>query len=60
MILNGLFAAAWVAVIVGAVYWIPRLMRLDDVLADMDNLDDEELAAVLAEFPDVMVRAARW
>lgn len=58
--MNGLYVLAVAAVIVGAAYWIPRLMRLDDVLADMDNLDDEELAAVLAEFPDVMVRAARW
>ena len=58
--MNGLYVLAVAAVIMGAVYWIPRLMRLDDVLADMDNLDDEELAAVLSEFPDVMVRAARW
>lgn len=58
--MNGLYVLAVAAVIVGAVYWIPRLMRLDDVLADMDNLDNEELAAVLAEFPDVMVRTSRW
>lgn len=58
--MNGFYVLVLAATIVGAVYWIPRLMRLDDVLADMDNLDDEELAAALIEFPDVMVRAARW
>lgn len=58
--MNGYFVFVLAAVIVGAAYIVPRLMRLDAVLADMDNLDDEELAAVLAEFPDVLVRAARW
>jgi hypothetical protein len=58
--MNGLHVLILAAVIVGAAYIVPRLMRLDAVLADMDNLDDEELAAVLAEFPDVLVRAARW
>lgn len=58
--MNGFYVVVLAAVIVGAAYIVPRLMRLDAVLADMDNLDDEELAAVLAEFPDVLVRAARW
>ena len=60
MILNGLYALAWVAVIVGAVYWIPRAIRHDRNMAALEALDDEELAAVLQEFPDVLVRAARW
>lgn len=58
--MNGLHVLVLAAVIVGAAYIVPRLMRLDAVLADMDNLDDDELAAVLAEFPDVLVRVARW
>ena len=58
--MNGFYVLVLVATIVGAAYIVPRLMRLDAVLADMDNLDDEELAAVLSEFPDVLVRAARW
>ena len=58
--MNGLHFLILAAVIVGAAYIVPRLMRIDAVLADMDNLDDEELAAVLSEFPDVLVRAARW
>lgn len=58
--MTGLHVLILAAVIVGAAYIVPRLMRIDAVLADMDNLDDEELAAVLAEFPDVLVRAARW
>lgn len=58
--MNGVHFLVFAFVVFGATYWIPRLMRLDDVLADMDNLDDEELAAVLAEFPDVMVRVSRW
>ena len=58
--MTGLHILILAAVIVGAVYIVPRLMRMDAVLADMDNLDDEELTAVLSEFPDVLVRAARW
>lgn len=52
--MNGLHFLILAAVIVGAAYIVPRLMRLDMVLADMDNLDDEELAAALQEFPDLL------
>ena len=58
--MNGFYVLVLAATILGAVYVVPRLMRLDQVLADMGDLDDEELAAVLREFPDVLVRASKW
>ena len=58
--MNGFYVLVLAATILGAVYVVPRLMRLDAVLADMEGLDDEELAAVLAEFPDVLVRVSKW
>lgn len=57
--MNGLYILVLAATIVGAVYVVPRLMRLDAVLADMEDLDDEQLA-VINEFPDVLVRVAKW
>ena len=36
-----------------------QALRYDRWVAEMDNLDDEELAAVLAEFPDALTRWAR-
>lgn len=58
--MNGFYVLVLAATIVGAVFIVPRLMRLDMVLADMENLDDEELTAVLSEFPDALVRWSRW
>ena len=57
MTLNGLYVFAWVAVIIGAVVFIPRAIAHDRLMWELDNLDDEELAAMEAEFPDVL---ARW
>lgn len=57
--MNGFYVLILAATIVGAVYWIPRLIALDRVMFEMDNLDDEELAAVLAEFPDALTRWAK-
>jgi len=56
MTLNGLYVFAWVAVIIGAVIMIPRAIRYDLVMSAMEDMDDEELAAFLDEFPD----AIRW
>lgn len=56
MSLNGLYVLAWVALIVGAVVIIPRAVRYDLVLSAMEDMDDEELAVFLEEFPD----AIRW
>jgi len=58
MMLNGLYVLAVAATIIGAVVLIPRAIRYDLVLDAMHDLDDEELAAFLAEFPDVLDR--RW
>ena len=58
--MNGLHLLVLALTVVGAVYVVPRLLKLDAVLADMEDLDDEELAAVLAEYPDALVRIARW
>ena len=54
--MNGFFVLVLAATIVGAVFYIPRLIAIDLVMAEMESLDDEELAAVLAEFPDYMAR----
>jgi hypothetical protein len=54
--MNGFYVLVLAATIVGAVYWIPRLIAMDRIMFEMDNLDDEELAAVLAEFPDFLTR----
>jgi len=58
MMLNGIYVLAWVAVIVGAVYWIPRAIRHDRIMATIEALDDEELAAALELYPDLFTR--RW
>ena len=57
--MNGFYVLLLAATIVGAVYWIPRALAYDRWVAEMDNLDDEELAAVLAEFPDALTRRPR-
>lgn len=57
--MNGFYVLVLAATILGAVYVVPRLMRLDAVLKDMEDLDDEQLA-VLNEYPDVLVRMAKW
>jgi membrane protein YdbS with pleckstrin-like domain len=54
MTMNGLYVAAWVALIVAAVHFIPKALRYDRWLFEIDNLDDEELAAALKEFPDLL------
>jgi len=52
--LNGIYVLAWAAVIAAAVYYIPKAIRHDRLMFEIDNLDDEELAAALAEFPDLL------
>ena len=59
MMLNGLYVLAWAALIVGAAFWIPRAVRHDRVMSSLESLDDEELAAALAEFPDLLDRRPR-
>ncbi|HCF99582.1 MAG TPA: hypothetical protein DEV93_03460 [Chloroflexi bacterium] len=56
MMLNGLYVLALAAVIMGAVYWIPKAIRHDRLMAALEALDDEELAAALDEFPDLLDR----
>jgi hypothetical protein len=57
--MNGFYVLVLAATIVGAVYWIPRALAHDRWMFEMDNLDDDELAAVLAEFPDALTRRLR-
>lgn len=54
--MNGFYVLVLAATIVGAVYWIPRALRYDRWVFEMDNLDDEELAAALVDFPDLLDR----
>ena len=56
--MNGIFVLVLAATVVGAVFFIPRLVAIDRVFAEMEALDDEELAAILAEFPDYLTRRA--
>jgi len=60
MSLNGLYVAAWVVLLLAAVRFIPRAIRHDLVMRDLENLDDEELAAVLAEYPDYLDTVRKW
>lgn len=60
MMLNGFYVLAWAALIVGAVIMVPRAIRHDQIMAALENMDDEELAAVLEEFPDIFDRARKW
>lgn len=57
--INGLHFLVFAATVFGAVFIVPRLIAIDMVLAEMSNLDDEELAAVLAEFPDYLTGPKR-
>lgn len=54
MTLNGVYVLAVVAFIFAAIHWIPKALRYDRWLFEIDNLDDEELAAALKEFPDLL------
>jgi hypothetical protein len=54
VILNGLYAAAVVAVIFGAVVFGGRAFAADRLWLTLQNLDDEELAAFTKEFPDIL------
>ena len=56
--MNAFHFLVFVAVIVGAAFLVPRLIGIDAILAEMDNLDDEELAAALDAYPDWMTRRA--
>jgi hypothetical protein len=55
---NGFYVLVLAATIVGAVFFVPRLIAIDLLMAEMEALDDEELAAVLAEYPDYLARRA--
>jgi hypothetical protein len=46
-------------IIVGGTILIPRALRYDRWAFQVDNLDDEELAAALKEFPDLLDWRAR-
>ena len=57
--MNGLHFLVFAFVIVGAVFWIPRAVRHDRLMASLEALDDEELAAALEQFPDLLDRRPR-
>lgn len=52
--MNGIYVLAWAALIMAAVHFIPKALRYDRLMFEIDNLDDEELADALAEFPDLL------
>jgi hypothetical protein len=54
MILNGLFAAAVVACIFGAVVLGGRAFAADRLWRELNSLDSEELAAYVEQYPDVL------
>jgi len=58
--INGFHFLVFAAVIFGIVYVIPRAIKHDLVMRDLERLDDEELAAVLAEYPDYLDRVRKW
>lgn len=47
--MNGIQFAVFIAVIWAAVYFIPRAIAFDRNLAALERLDDEELAAQVAD-----------
>lgn len=47
--MNGIFALILAFTIAGSVYWIPRAIRYDQLLAELEALDDEPLAAEAAD-----------
>ena len=54
--INGFYVLVMAATIVGAVYYLPRAFRHDRWIRDLEAMDDEELAAALAEYPDLLER----
>lgn len=58
--MNGFHFLVFAATVFGAVYFIPRAIAHDRWVRDMQNLDDEELAAALKEFPDLFERGPKW
>jgi hypothetical protein len=54
--MNGFYVLVLAATIVGAVFWIPRAIRHDRIMAALEALDDDELAAALEQFPDLLDR----
>jgi len=56
--MNGFHILILAFVFVGGVILIPRAIRHDIYLRNIEAMDDEELAAALAEFPDLLDRRA--
>ena len=54
--MNGFHFVIFALTVFGAAFVVPRLIAIDMILAEMDNLDDEELAAALDAYPDWMTR----
>lgn len=52
--MNGFGFLVFAATVFGAVYFIPRALAADRLWRDLVSLDDEELAAYLNEYPDVL------
>lgn len=59
MRLDGLYVLAVVVFIFAAVRYIPKAFRYDYWAININNLDEEELAAALEEFPDLLDWRAR-
>ena len=57
--MNGIFIFVLAATVLGAAYYLPRAFRYDAWIREMSNLDDEELADMLQEFPDYLTGPKR-
>lgn len=57
--INAFHFLVFAATVFGAAFYLPRAFRYDAWVREMSNLDDEELAAVLAEFPDYLTGPKR-
>lgn len=52
--MNGFHVLVLAFIFVAGPILIKKALRYDRWAFEMDNLDDEELAAALAEFPDLL------
>jgi hypothetical protein len=57
--MNGFHVLVLAFIFVAGPILIKKALRYDRWVFEMDNLDDEELAAAMAEFPDLFERRPR-
>jgi hypothetical protein len=52
--MNGFHILVLAFIIVGGTYFIPRAFAADRLWVTLRNLDDEELAAFIDQYPDIL------